>query len=757
MFFDGKGNFTTELQGGGQEQVEADAVKAAEEIKAFADVIAITAPYSDALARRGLLSFGAPYMSAEWMAARRPYAWSPTVDCTFLQQSVSDYVNKRLAGKNAKYAAGDLKGKPRTFALLAPENPWYQQCVDAGEKVAKAAGDPYQARIAYKLDFNTLSNQAASVIAKLKSEKITSVICGCDPAFPIFLTSKAQEQGYSPEWLITGAGFIDLDILGQLYQQDQWSHALGVSFIGALQPLRATLGYHAFKSVRPNEEPSILVDLLYYDMYMLAIGVQLAGPQLNPETFERGMYAYPGGSGPAGTWKFSPGRYTPTQDAREIYWDRNAVSPQNKEKGSYVDPQPGSASGPVTGPPPTPPSPSGDGPAPAPRRSGDAPPILVAAALVAIWPLAAALLPHGAPVGVVLTGVVLGTATGLLAVGLVLVYRTNRIVNFAYGAIGRWPACSASSCTSTPGGTTSWPWASGWSLGFALGGIVELLVIRRFARSSRLVLTVATIGLAQVLGGVELLVPEFFGGQRRPLGGFVVAARRQPHHPPGHPPGQPHADRGGRAGRHRRPGLVPRPHRRRHRHAGLGREHRPGPAPRHPRPPAVDAGVDRRRGPVRPHLRAQGADRRAPSPAGWPGPACSCRRWPRRWWPAWSRCRWLLRRRRARGARAARAVERERPLGGRRRLPRRDPGRAAGPPGPDGPPVRRVELVVRHGVRPARSPPSSPPARGPRRQGPAVRRSRRRRRRRPLIYGPSTTTTLSLTLVWAWSACRWSC
>jgi hypothetical protein len=341
VFFDGKGSFTTELQGGGQEEVEADAVKVSEEIKAFADVIAISAPYSDALARRGVLSFGAPYMSQEWMAARRPYAWSPTTDCTFIQQSVSDYVNKRLAGKPAQYAAGDLKGKPRTTAVIAPENPWYQQCVDAGEKVAKTAGHPNQDRIAYKLDFNTLSNQAASVIAKLKSEKITTVICGCDPAFPIFLTSKAQEQGYSPEWIITGAGFIDLDVLGQLYQQDQWSHSLGVSFIGPLQPLRATTGYNAFKIARPNEEPSNLVDILYYELYMLAIGVQSAGPQLTPETFERGMYAYPGGSGPAGTWKFSPGRYTPTQDAREIYWDRNAISPQNKEKGSYVDPTPG--------------------------------------------------------------------------------------------------------------------------------------------------------------------------------------------------------------------------------------------------------------------------------------------------------------------------------------------------------------------------------------------------------------------------------
>jgi branched-chain amino acid transport system permease protein len=63
-------------------------------------------------------------------------------------------------------------------------------------------------------------------------------------------------------------------------------------------------------------------------------------------------------------------------------------------------------------------------------------------------------------------------------------------------------------------------------LGLVLGGIVEFLVIRRFAKSSRLVLTVATIGLAQVLGGMELLLPEFFGGRGGPLGGFASPLHR---------------------------------------------------------------------------------------------------------------------------------------------------------------------------------------------------------------------------------------
>ena len=293
VFFDGKGSSTTELLGGGQEEAEADAVKAAEEIKAFADIIAISAPYGDALARRGVLSFGAPYMSAEWLAARRPYVWSPLVDCTFIQQSVSDYVNKRLAGKPARYAAGDLKGKPRTTAVISPENPWYQQCVDAGVKIANAAGHPHQDRIAYKLDFDTMSNQATNVIAKLKSEGITTVICGCDPVFPIFLTPKAQEQGYQPEWIVTGTALTDHDILGQLYQQDQWSHSLGVSFIGPLQPLRATTGYSAFKIARTTSPRSSSTSSTT-SCTCWPSASSTPGPSLTPQTFQQGMFAYPG-------------------------------------------------------------------------------------------------------------------------------------------------------------------------------------------------------------------------------------------------------------------------------------------------------------------------------------------------------------------------------------------------------------------------------------------------------------------------------
>jgi hypothetical protein len=84
-----------------------------------------------------------------------------------------------------------------------------------------------------------------------------------------------------------------------------------------------------------SDEPSIAVDLLYYFMYVIAIGIQMAGPDLTPQTFQQGMYNYPRASGPAGSWGFGPGDYTPMDDAMVIWWNPDAESPYNGKRGAY--------------------------------------------------------------------------------------------------------------------------------------------------------------------------------------------------------------------------------------------------------------------------------------------------------------------------------------------------------------------------------------------------------------------------------------
>ncbi|MGH9275428.1 MAG: ABC transporter permease, partial [Acidimicrobiales bacterium] len=120
-------------------------------------------------------------------------------------------------------------------------------------------------------------------------------------------------------------------------------------------------------------------------------------------------------------------------------------------------------------------------------------------------------LPTVMPWGVITQGVIFGTSYALLAMGLILIYRTTRIVNFAYGAMGAMPGSLTIGLFVAKGWNYWVAIVLGLVVGAASGAAVDIFVIRRFARSSRLVLTVATIGLAQILGAIGLIIGVVLG------------------------------------------------------------------------------------------------------------------------------------------------------------------------------------------------------------------------------------------------------
>ena len=120
-------------------------------------------------------------------------------------------------------------------------------------------------------------------------------------------------------------------------------------------------------------------------------------------------------------------------------------------------------------------------------------------------------LPDVVPWGVVAQGVIFGTSYALLAMGLILIYRTTRIVNFAYGAMGAMPGSLTVGLFVEKGWNYWLAILLGLAVGAASGAAIDVLIIRRFARSSRLVLTVATIGLAQILGAIGLIIGVLLG------------------------------------------------------------------------------------------------------------------------------------------------------------------------------------------------------------------------------------------------------
>jgi ABC-type branched-subunit amino acid transport system ATPase component/ABC-type branched-subunit amino acid transport system permease subunit len=103
-------------------------------------------------------------------------------------------------------------------------------------------------------------------------------------------------------------------------------------------------------------------------------------------------------------------------------------------------------------------------------------------------------------------GVLTGLTYGVLSVGLVLVYRVNRVVNFAHGAFG---ALAGAVFLLLAGryGIPYWPaFTAGVLAAAASGAVAETAVVRRLRSAPRLMSVVATLGVGQFLALVAASV-----------------------------------------------------------------------------------------------------------------------------------------------------------------------------------------------------------------------------------------------------------
>ncbi len=102
------------------------------------------------------------------------------------------------------------------------------------------------------------------------------------------------------------------------------------------------------------------------------------------------------------------------------------------------------------------------------------------------------------PSFVLVQGVITGLSYGLLAMGLVLIYKTNRVLNFAQGQLGVVAAVFMVKCFYDFGFNYWFALILSLLLAAAVGALSELLLRRLFNRP-RVLVMVATIGLSQVL------------------------------------------------------------------------------------------------------------------------------------------------------------------------------------------------------------------------------------------------------------------
>jgi len=331
--FEGTGGATDEVA------ARADAATIAEQYSPFAVLggPALTSAFADELSARQVLCIGCtPGQPAEFYTDRDPYVWG--LDGSALQKRahVLEFVQNQLIGKNATHGGDAVKDQPRVFGFVYLESSGASK--DLADQFAgqmEAAGAPFAAVSAYQLDPASIQQTASQVITKMKSAGVTTIIFSGDPVAPRDFTNEATAQEYFPEWVIAASTLVDVTAFARTYDQQQWSHAFGVTQLAARSdPTKAGAfaNYEWFTGVEPPANDSIGVIAPNPALFFAV--VQAVGPNLTAETFRDTLFASDGtlaaisqpylSYGDKGYWGGVPD-YQGVDDATVIWWDAAAT------------------------------------------------------------------------------------------------------------------------------------------------------------------------------------------------------------------------------------------------------------------------------------------------------------------------------------------------------------------------------------------------------------------------------------------------
>lgn len=306
----------------------------------------------DVFARAGVVSVGGNHFADPFFNDRRPFRYDIMMDGTSSAQVIAEYYCKKLAGKGASNAGRvihrDIGGREtqRKLGIITPEIPANVANAQLVQRLVKDCDDgrtPFFST--YASDINRAEEQTRATVAGLIENKVTTVVCMCDPIAPVFLTNGLTRNNYFPENLMPGLGLLDFDKLGRLYDPAQWDHAFGPSHLAQPVPHSESDATKIWRDVGRQGEPCQSCNLAAAYYVFMGTLIQNAGPDLNPITMERGTLT----AEPRGGWeqtqgnptitlsKFGVNDYTALSDFREVYWDASARSVIDGRPGAYVN------------------------------------------------------------------------------------------------------------------------------------------------------------------------------------------------------------------------------------------------------------------------------------------------------------------------------------------------------------------------------------------------------------------------------------
>jgi hypothetical protein len=323
-----------------EEAAKADAIKVAEDVKAFASWggPGQTGAYAEELAARGVMCLGDCMLAAtdKFVSGTQDSVWLTFASVDQLSEHWAQFITRELVGRKATNAGeADLQGRTRVLGIVRFDESFagLDQAGASFVKRLRAKGVEIAAEAPYELDLAKAQENARNVIAKLKAAKVTTVIFAGDPVTPQSLTQEATAQKYFPEWVLLGAAYTDTSLFGRTYDQAQWKHAFGVSSLPVPLTPSADQLYDILVWQSGEAPAAKTFKVLVQAPLIFYTGLHLAGPHLTPETFRAGLFRFPSGRtnptdihlswGDHGIWPRTD--LFGTDDTTLIWWNPDAT------------------------------------------------------------------------------------------------------------------------------------------------------------------------------------------------------------------------------------------------------------------------------------------------------------------------------------------------------------------------------------------------------------------------------------------------
>ena len=322
----------------------ADAVKVAA-LKPFAAIdFTEGAVFGSDLARQKVMVIGGSFPNRAALE-QAPYRWPITIDMSANALLGAELVGKTLVGKPATFAGDDETQKQkRVFGTVRSDSATAHDYEPALAELEKHGGKVAQ-DLTYTppLDTAELATAAQEVaptfIARLKDAGVTSVLVLSEYNMIGALTKAATAADYHPEWIMMGAGLVDVGALARTFDQDQWAHAFGVS--GLWVPVKDLTAGPSDVAFQWYWGPSAgaYSQGLFASFEALFAGIQMAGPKLTPQNFQKGMFSRPPAGGAAEGNITNAARmfgknanlpfdeYLTGGDVAIVWWDSETVGP----------------------------------------------------------------------------------------------------------------------------------------------------------------------------------------------------------------------------------------------------------------------------------------------------------------------------------------------------------------------------------------------------------------------------------------------